>query len=385
MSFNIETVAERRRLKVSREPYFARLDAGTYVGVRILPDLMQTWVARYRTPHQKKQNYRALGTLSEVPAAERYSHAKKLAEAFANEIKGGGTGKRVTVRDVVLNYIEDRREAKGDACADENLRALTKHVLSHEIAAMPAHALTPAILKNWRRGLLKKGDAETVRRSKNSANRTWNRFKAALRRGVKDKMIASDAAWRDIEIYPEVNARRSIYLTQAQRTALLHAAPDDLRAFLRGLLLTTFRVGELGRLNVEHFNDELGTVHINGTKKVKPRDVTLSTEAATLFREQCRDKLPSAPLFMQASGRGWRTANDWGDRIRAAVERAGLPKGVVAYTLRHTSISAHIEAGLDLLTASRVAGTSIKMIQEHYGHLERNATREKLDQYKVAC
>jgi len=39
------------------------------------------------------------------------------------------------------------------------------------------------------------------------------------------------------------------------------------------------------------------------------------------------------------------------------------------YALRHSTITDMVQAGVDLATVSQLAGTSILMIQKHYGHL----------------
>jgi len=48
------------------------------------------------------------------------------------------------------------------------------------------------------------------------------------------------------------------------------------------------------------------------------------------------------------------------------------------YTLRHSWITDAIVAGMDLLTVSKLAGTSLLMIEKHYGHLVQDGAREKL-------
>jgi site-specific recombinase XerD len=43
--------------------------------------------------------------------------------------------------------------------------------------------------------------------------------------------------------------------------------------------------------------------------------------------------------------------------------------GVCAYTLRHSVITDMLTGGMDSLTVARMAGTSLAMIEKHYGHL----------------
>ena len=55
--------------------------------------------------------------------------------------------------------------------------------------------------------------------------------------------------------------------------------------------------------------------------------------------------------------------------LNRAVERAGLPGGVTAYTLRHSCASWLISQGVPTRKIAEFLGTSEKMIHDHYGHL----------------
>jgi integrase len=94
----------------------------------------------------------------------------------------------------------------------------------------------------------------------------------------------------------------------------------------------------------------------------------LPVETAKFFAERCKDKLPSAPLFSRADGKAW-DKDAWKKPVKTAAEAADLPPEVTAYSLRHSVITDLIGAGLDVLTVARLSGTSIAMIERHYGHL----------------
>ena len=48
------------------------------------------------------------------------------------------------------------------------------------------------------------------------------------------------------------------------------------------------------------------------------------------------------------------------------------------YTLRHSTITDLIQAGLDTLTVAQIAGTSVRMIELYYGHLTREHAKTAL-------
>ena len=57
---------------------------------------------------------------------------------------------------------------------------------------------------------------------------------------------------------------------------------------------------------------------------------------------------------------------------------AKLPAETTAYTLRHSVISDLVHDGLDLLTVAQIGGTSVHMIEKHYGHLQGDIAADAL-------
>ena len=77
---------------------------------------------------------------------------------------------------------------------------------------------------------------------------------------------------------------------------------------------------------------------------------------------------PTEPLFSIRDGLAWNKDN-WHKPVKQAAARAGLPAGTSAYTLRHCAITDLVHGGFDLLTVAQLRGTSVAMIEKHYGHL----------------
>ena len=65
--------------------------------------------------------------------------------------------------------------------------------------------------------------------------------------------------------------------------------------------------------------------------------------------------------------------------MREAVKRAKLPQGTVFYTLRHTFIANALNGGMDIHTIAKLCGTSVPMIEKHYGKLLHSDARAKLN------
>jgi hypothetical protein len=112
------------------------------------------------------------------------------------------------------------------------------------------------------------------------------------------------------------------------------------------------------------------------------RTIPLSTAALHLFDRLGTSKLPRAPLLTRDDGKPWRRA-EWTEGVRLAAKAARLnvnnqetklPDGVCLYSCRHSYITQAILDGLTTLDVARLTGTSLGMIDKHYGHLVTAAT-----------
>jgi integrase len=246
------------------------------------------------------------------------------------------------------------RATKTARAADDAKARLDNHVLNHKrLAGTELSKLAPAHLETWRTALkeapTRGGNRRGERRSDSTLNRDMTCLRAALNRAYIDGLVTSDFAWRS-KLLPLKNAdrRRELYLDRDQRRSFLEKAAPDLAAFLRGLCLLPLRPGALAALTAGDYDSRLKVLKV--------------------FTKAAKDKLPGAPLLSRVDGKAWNK-DSWKWPVKAAAEAAKLPAGATAYTLRHSVISDLVHGGLDLLTVAQLSGTSVAMIEKHYGHL----------------
>jgi integrase len=139
--------------------------------------------------------------------------------------------------------------------------------------------------------------------------------------------------------------------------------------------LTGARAGELTGALRRQFDERIGTMQFDG--KTGRRDVPLAPAALALFKRLSKSKLPAARLLVRDDGKPWQHS-DWDELVREAAERAKLPKGVCLYTLRHSFITETLTSGVPTLDVARLVGTSLAMIEKHYGHLVAAGARDRL-------
>jgi len=380
VSVDLKTVDRRSKLKprASKEPYWQPLGAGRYLGFRpSSADGAGTWLARYYEPDTNKKPSRTLGDFGDLPPNERFGVAKKAAEEWFNHLAGGGAADSLTVMQACERYAKDRPEAH---------ERFLRHVYGDPLAKVHLQKLNARHIKEWRKRLegtdvvvtrSTKGRKVTRKRSLASVNRDMVPLRAALNLARDDGYVLTDTAWRVALRPSKVTTRRDLYLDKAQRLALLNALPADIAALCRGMCLLPVRPGVLAALRARDFDARTGELVIGKDKSGAGRRLMLPDETTAFFKAQTRGKLPAAHLFPRADGKPL-DKESWKGPVKDAAKVAKLPKETVAYTLRHSTITDLVTGGLDLLTIAQVAGTSVAMIEKHYGHLRREHAKQAL-------
>jgi integrase len=159
------------------------------------------------------------------------------------------------------------------------------------------------------------------------------------------------------------------------------------KSFLIALHLTGCRPGEVAKVQIEDFDGESWTIakHKTKRKKKQPRVVYLGPCAQTLSRILAHGR-KHGPLFRPHQSRPWKYS-DARRRFGRLRDRIDIEKDCVMYSFRHTWITNAMVATGDVAAVAEMAGTSIKMIQDHYGHLSqrRSFLMESAGKIAQAC
>ncbi|WP_342702547.1 hypothetical protein OHZ10_11780 [Burkholderia arboris] len=251
----------RARLAVRREPYWCVLRKGLAVGYRRVSEGEGTWIARQRDESTGRQQYQSLGHV------ETFEDAATAAREWADtEARGVVLLESVNVEQACKRYVARLRANKRDKTADDAEARFETHVYKAPVAKVALDKLTSVHISDWRDGLIKRAksdDLEAIRRAKDTANRHLSSFKAAMNLAFKDGLYASDAAWRRVSAFRGVGKGRQGYLTVDQRRSLIVACATDLATFIKGLLHTASRPGELIKVRASDFNERQGTLQLS--------------------------------------------------------------------------------------------------------------------------
>lgn len=380
----LDTKSGRAKLDVRPAPYFVKVSKGRFLGYRKLPS-GATWTARARA-EDGRQVHRVLGEDSD---AFGHDEAAAAARAWFAELDRGVSGRgrdgeHPTVETACREYVDDRRSQKGDATADAAARFFERRVYGlppkpaedgtpakpgqawrykpDPIAAVRLDRFRPRHLVEWRDRLVAAG------LSRSSVNREMTTLRAALNLAVRHKLVSRDASdnWRDVKPFAKADNRRELYLDRAQRRALIENATGAVRDLIEAAALTGARAGELTSATCSSFDAR--TKRLSVTGKTGARVMTLAPRAVELFQRRAEGRPADAYLLTRDDGEPW-SHSDWDDLVRAAAKAAKLPDGVVLYTLRHSWITEALLGGLSTLEVSKFSGTSLRMIEKHYGHL----------------
>jgi len=384
MADKIDTVDARRKLKPRRQPYWQRDAKGCYVGFRkMTADSTGTWWARSRDPETGKQTEHGLGAFEPFPDHERFDRATTAARKWFEHVGLGGSVVASTVMAACDDYVEHLREERREKTADDLEGRYRRWVKPFAIAGIELSKLKREQVKAYRKKLLSTPVAvnnagEQRTRALDTVNRDMSAVRAALNYAKSQGKATTDLAWAE-ELKPikDAGRRRELYLDRDQRRALIGKAPADLAVFLKGMCLLPLRPGALAALTVADFDKRLGVLKVGTDKHGQDRKIRLPKTTAEMLTECSKDKLPAAPLFARADGKAW-DKDGWKWPFRAAVEAAELPAETVAYTLRHSVITDLVGDGLPTLTVAQISGTSVAMIEQHYGHLRSDSAADAL-------
>ena len=378
---DLTTVSSRNRLKPSVEPHYMKLMHGCFLGFRKTAiDSAGTWSARYTNAETGKQHKTTFGGFDERVPSERYGAAKEAAEAWFKHLGAGGRAEIVNVKKACEDYVKHVRSFKGEKKGDEVKARFERWVYADTLARVELPKLTRTSLESWRKRVM----ATPVVVNPHAENRitrprtlaTLNRDMAALRAALNyahdHGHVTSDLAWRvalKAASGTTASGRRDLYLDRGQRKALVDHASEEFRPFLTGFAQLPLRPGALAALKVGQFDERLRVLTVGKDKAGMDRRLTLPDSLVAFFSKVAKDQKADAPLFPQPNGKPWHK-DVWKKAIKEAVAAAELPAATVAYTLRHSVLTDLVVSGLDLLTVAQLSGTSVEMIEAHYGHLQ---------------
>lgn len=350
-----------------------------------------TWSARLKLA-DGTYALRALGAADDHATANgadvfTFAQAQKQAIALQDQAKRdeGIITRPATVAEAAEKYVAWFRQNRKSV--NETEHAINAHILpelgDRRISALKAHELRawlenlaaqPARLRGSRLGKKRKfkaapktADEKRARRS--TANRILSVLKAILNRAFQNGLVSDDSEWRKVLPFEKADEARIRFLSDAEGVRLVNACPSDLRSLVRAALLTGARAGELVALQARDVDLRAGRLYISESKSGRPRHIPLNPEGVTLFRDALTGKTGEQLVFTKANGEQWGK-NHYVRPLLKACKVAKIKPAISFHELRHTYASHLAQAGVDLLTISKLLGhADTRITSRHYAHL----------------
>ena len=392
----------KRRVLVGRgKPYYRAVEAGLHLGYRKpkgrrgASEVAGKWVVRHYDPADQTYSIRNLGAADDFSDADgvvilSFEQAQRKArQQFVDRAhKAAGVTGPITVANAVEAYFA-ALVAEGRTTRDANYRyeANIRPKLGH----LKVEALNADTIKRWHRNLAaapkrvrtKKGDKQVVRKINESdedasrkrratANRNFTVLKAALNMAFREGKIASDAAWRRVEPFKNVEVARVRYLSLAECKRLINACDLDFKPLVQAALMSGARYGQITKLKVADFNPDAGTITVTSRKgrgPIKTVYVVLTDEGISFFNRQCAGRASGENVFLKNDGTQWKDSHQKRP-MEAASARAKIEPAANFHVTRHSYASHAVMNSVPLLVVAKNLGHSdTRMVEKYYGHL----------------
>ena len=378
----LETRTRRLQLPVAKKPVFVRIGHGISLGYR-RNQTAGTWVLRV-ADGKGGSHAVSVGIADDYNEADGiqildFWQAQKQANLKARKSPDAPRKEPLSVRAAAITYLEVLTAKNVRTAADTRGR-LEKHFLP-KFGDRQITSLTKTILDGWLAAMVAKSeDPETVRRSKDSANRVLSMVKALLNHAMRDPAngIKDDSPWRLVKPFHGVSKARDIRYTTDEVQRLIEGAPDAATAnIIRGAYLTGARYGDLATAHIADFDPRTSTLQIN-VGKTRFRTVILQSSAASFLSSIATGRSSDNFLFVRSNGTRWKRSAQTRP-IKEALKAAGLSPDGNLYALRHTYVSIAIEGGVPLNVIAENCGTSVRMIEKTYAKILAENRRDFIE------
>jgi integrase len=391
----IDNRTARSRLASRRKPYYRKLEEGVHLGYRKptgrkgRPATSGKWVLRQYIGEgtYRVSNIAIADDVSDADGVKVLNFDQAVSRTHEHIVQHAGHGRAgpLTVAHALAHYFtyldqngqptdDTRRRAGAFILPDLGRLECSKLTAEKLRAWLAALAKTPARLRTSKGepqqyGDLDHTDAETVRRRRATANRNFTVLRAALNHAFREGKVPSDAAWRRVRPFRSVEAARIRFLSVAEAKRLINATDPEFRPMVEAALCTGARYSELGRLEVQDFDPDAGTLAIRQSKSGKPRKVYLTDEGVQLFKRLATGRTGKGLLLRHANGRPWGQSNQQLP-MRLACARAKIEPPISFHQLHHTFASLCVKAGMPMKVVAEALGHASTAITEaHYAHL----------------
>jgi integrase len=367
----------------------------------------QLWLCRIKIPKGTGYVYRGTGT-SDLYEARKF--AEDLYEEFLVKIKLGQSITGHNLGKMVEEY-ETHIRAKGDPTKRElAILAFLKTYPLPYFTKNKITEITPAEISrffDWRRThSVKKAPRETTILHETSMLSTFLNW--AHKRGLIEKKLELEKPKHDGDRRPHFDQKDWAKLTRHLREWVKQGLGKSGPIFRDRIMLTNYvlilantgiRVGEARGLRwmdvdsqpISESDESNIILHVNGktgSREVVARSPDIKTYFERIWDLRCSEVSgrPSKEEYIFCHKDG-TAIQSFKKGFAALVNEAGVEfdrsgDRRTIYSLRHTYATFRLQEGVNHYVLARNMGTSVKMLEQHYGHTSNRAMADELTKHK---
>jgi integrase len=365
------------------------------------------WLCRIKVPKNKGYVYRGTGT-SDLFEARKF--AEELLEEFLIKIK---LGQSITGHNLgkMVDKYESHIQAKGEPTKRELaiLAFLNTYAVPYFTKNKITELTTGEIARffDWRRiNSRKKAPREATILHETSIFSIFLNW--AHRRGLIEKKLVLDKPKQDGERRPHFDTKDWAVLTRHLREWVKQGMGKSGPIYRDRIMLTNYvlilantgiRVGEARGLRWKDVDsqpiaesDEANIIiHVSGktgSREVVARSPDIKTYFERIWELRCQEleQKPSKEEYIFCHKDG-TAVGSFKKGFMALTKEAGVEfdrdgDRRTIYSLRHTYATFRLQDGVNHYVLARNMGTSVKMLEQHYGHTSNRAMADELTKHK---
>jgi integrase len=318
-----------------------------------------------------------------------FTQAQEKARAWFAAVAGVKSTGPYTVGDALDDYLKEF-EGKSLYQTQKRVEVLIRPALgSIELAKLTSEAIkgwhrgrasAPSMLRTAKQATMRNvrqaDTPEAVNRHRSTANRDLTVLRAALNKAFQNKKVGSDAPWRAVKPFSNVEGVRLRVLTDDESRRLVNACQPGFRCLVQCALFTGARYGDLCKTRVRDFDPHSQTLFVP-LPKGERRHVWLTEEGAEFVRALTAGRRPDDLLLHREDGEEWKQSQQ-ARPIEDAAKLAKLDK-VTFHDLRHTYGARLARNKVPMAIIAKAMGHKDERVtRRHYAHMEDSFLAEAI-------